>query len=58
MNVGTADALPYPQKWQADLASGDRAQQGRGSVVVAGVTPRSGDDKAGYRAKGASSTDV
>ena len=38
----------------ADLASGDRASQGRGSVVVTGVTPRLGDGNAGRRAKGAS----
>ena len=55
MNVGTAVTLP-PMTVAAGLASDDRAQQGRGSVVVAGVTTRLGDGKADHRAKGASPT--
>jgi hypothetical protein len=40
----------------ADLASGDRAQQGSGSVVVGGVTSTPGDGNIEHRAKGASPT--
>ena len=56
MNVGTAVFCLPTFGVAADLASGDRAQQGRGSVVVAGVTPRLGDGKTDDRAKGASPT--
>jgi hypothetical protein len=53
---GNCGVLPTHLRVAADLASGDRAPQGRGSVVVAGVTPRRGDGRADHRAKGASPT--
>jgi hypothetical protein len=55
VNVGTAVFLP-PTPVAADLASGERPQQGRGSVVVAEVTLGLGDGSTAHRAKGASST--
>lgn len=38
VNVGTVLHLPHYNGVEADLASGERATQGRGFVVVAGVT--------------------
>ena len=45
-NVGTAPTLPHHLTVAADLASGDRVAQGRGSIVVAGVTSGQGDGSA------------
>lgn len=43
---GNCDDLAFPSTGMADLASGEQASQGRGSVVVAGVTPRQGNGSA------------
>jgi hypothetical protein len=52
---GNCCVLP-PHRWvAADLASGDRAPQGIGSVVVAGVTPRLGDGRAVSQGEGSQS---
>jgi hypothetical protein len=56
VNVGTVMTLPSHRKVAADLASGEQASQGRGSVVVAGVTSGQGGGNAVHRAKGARST--
>ena len=56
VNVGTELPLPLHPRVTADLASGERASQGRGSVVVAGVTSGQGGGNAVHRAKGARST--
>ena len=55
VNVGTVMTLPSHPRVAADLASGERASQGRGSVVVAGVTSGQGGGNAAHRAKGARS---
>jgi len=53
-NVGTAPTLPHHHPVAADLASGERVAQGRGSVVVAGVTSghRDGSAVTGRREPG------
>ena len=57
VNVGTVMTLPSHPRVAADLASGERASQDRGSVVVvAGVTSGQGGGNAVHRAKGARST--
>ena len=51
VNVGTVLHLPHSNGGKADLASGERATQGRGFVVVAGVTSGSRGGSTVHRAK-------
>lgn len=51
VNVGTVLHLPHSNDGEADLASGERATQGRGFVVVAGVTSGFSGGNTDHRAK-------
>jgi hypothetical protein len=51
VNVGTVLHLPHSKDGEADFASGERATQGRGFVVVAGVTSGSRGGNTVHRAK-------
>jgi hypothetical protein len=53
---GNCCVLPPHLRVAADLASGDRAPQGIGFVVLGGVTSILGDGRADHRGKGASPT--
>jgi hypothetical protein len=52
---GNCCVLPSHRKVAADLASGDRTQQGRGSVVLGGVTSTRGDGNTDAQGKGSQS---